>query len=179
MKGYREAGFLGALVGINLFVSAIGFDPASDLLFANHVTEALGFGFIASLLYDILPYKRSKNIFKVAGVALVTGVFWEIFSFLAWGKGTGEIISSWFAFATPTIFLIGVPIMAISDVIRETKEWGGIHTVGNTGQVFNFVVCMGVAILLFAILLKLGIYVDFAHFFGYERGAKALMQFVG
>ncbi len=148
---YRTTGAIAALVAMNILVWFMKIPIETNYLIGNHLTESLMvIGLIGVLLDLNFGYlqKISGNrdvmsYLKLGFIALIFGAVLELFLFagLMFAITRMEIITSWFLIAPYTIFLIGLPVLWISDRMRYRRRLIGITTENGKGVLTNMILC--------------------------------------
>jgi len=167
MALYRTWGMLGSLIGINIVARLLNFQMENFVLL-NHIGESILFLGILALLFDLKVLKINgrtgknlKGYLKIGILALIFGIFWEVMSFSAlfFGSTSALIVSEWLRVAPIVIFLVGLPVLWISDMVSRERLIYGMNSIGWKGLVFNFVFCMGYTIIAMFLLIKYGLVV--------------------
>lgn len=155
---YRTIGAIGALVGVNIAVRLLNIPIESNFVFGNHIGEAVMVVGLLALLTDLNIIKTKNGYLFLGLIALVFGAIWEVLSFSTLFIETGRqvVIAEWLKIGPIIIFLIGVPVLYISDRIsRERIIWGFVSS-GRQGLMINFIFCLGYATLALYLLIKWG-----------------------
>jgi hypothetical protein len=147
---YRTTGMIAALVSMNIVVWIMDLSIHTDYLFGNHITESIMVMGILGILLDLNFKYLTKlydgtfvNYLKLGVIALLFGAVLELFLFagLMFPVTRFDILTTWFRIAPYTIFLIGLPVLWISDKMKYKKRLFELNTENGQGIIMNMILC--------------------------------------
>ncbi len=155
MAFYITAGTLGALVGVNIAAYLLKLDVFSNPVMGNHIAEAVMLLSVIGLIYDLIPRKVKFNPLWIAVIAGLFGFVWEAFTFLAFSSTSALMMIElqWLKYGIPTSFLIGLPILFISNIIRKERKVLDFDVTGINGRLLCFVISLIIAALIFKFMM--------------------------
>jgi len=162
MGFYRTSGAVAALLAMNILVWVIGVPIENNYVFGNHITESIMIIGLLGLLLDFgilnLNNGEGKKYLKIGIIAFLFGAVFQILSFasLMYGVRTSHVLGEWFKIAPFTIFLIGIPILYISDKLSYKRKILGNSLVGYRGIITNMVFCFSYSFVVAFLLFKYG-----------------------
>jgi hypothetical protein len=145
---YRTLGALSALISMNLLVWFIGIPIETNYIFGNMAAESLLVVGLIGLLLD-LGFLRNINsgtamkYLKLGLIALIFGAVLQLFLFSSFFivETRMAVWNVWWATSPFTIFLIGLPVLYISDRMSYKRRLLNIQTTGWRGLLTNATIC--------------------------------------